>query len=259
MTSLDVSSHEILVGSGDGRARLYDLRAGSLLTDTLGGSVSSVKFTRDGQCILASCVGKSLKLMDKANGEMLSEFKGHVNKDYKLDSCLDHTDQLVISGSEDSKVYLWDLVTGEVVGKLDHGANTGTVHSLAVHPARSFLVSAQRGSVTVWQDREKYEEDEEEEVVMSSANAFDMPPHWLKNIQKLSDKHTIRKTKLKFAKVFNTYIIMILCFRNVSLLKRTICFQSSPETSCSISRAVLFHSLGAFSEPSRNLPRGQKT
>ena len=72
-----------------------------------------------------------------------------------------------------------NLVTGEVVGKLDHGANTGTVHSLAVHPARSFLVSAQRGSVTVWQDREKYEEDEEEEVVMSSANAFDMPPHWL--------------------------------------------------------------------------------
>ena len=105
MTSLDVSAHEILVGSGDGRARLYDLRAGSLLTDTLGGSVSSVKFTRDGQCILASCVGGSLKLMDKTNGEMLSEFKGHVNKDYKLDSCLDHTDQLVISGSEDSKVY----------------------------------------------------------------------------------------------------------------------------------------------------------
>ena len=179
VTSLDVSAHEILVGSGDGRARLYDLRAGSLLTDTLGGSVSSVKFTRDGQCILASCVGQSLKLMDKTNGEMLSEFKGHVNKDYKLDSCLDHTDQLVISGSEDSKVYLWDLVTGEVVGKLDHGANTGTVHSLAVHPARSMLVAAQRGTVTVWQDREVYEEDEEEEVVMSSANAFDMPPHWL--------------------------------------------------------------------------------
>jgi len=179
VTSLDVSAHEILVGSGDGRARLYDLRAGSLLTDTLGGSVSSVKFTRDGQCILASCVGGSLKLMDKTNGEMLSEFKGHVNKDYKLDSCLDHTDQLVVSGSEDSKVYLWDLVTGEVVGKLDHGPNTGTVHSLAVHPARSMLVSAQRGTVTVWQDREVYEEDEEEEVVMSSANAFDMPPHWL--------------------------------------------------------------------------------
>jgi mitogen-activated protein kinase organizer 1 len=180
VTSLDVSNHEILVGSGDGKARLYDLRAGSLLTDTLGGSVSSVRFTRDGQCVLASCVGQSIKLMDKMNGELLSEFTGHLNKEYKLDSCLDHSDQFVMSGSEDASVVIWDLVHGEVVARLEHGEGTGTVHSLAAHPARSMLVTAQRGAVTVWQDKE--DEEEEEEVCMSSANSFDMAPHWL-------DKH----------------------------------------------------------------------
>lgn len=120
VTSIAVSNHEILVGSGDGCVRLYDLRAGSLLTDTIGGSVSSVTFTRDGQCILASPVGGSVKLLDKTTGELLSEFKGHVTKEYKLDSCLDHSDQFVICGSEDSKVYFWDMVTGKVAHRLDH-------------------------------------------------------------------------------------------------------------------------------------------
>merc|ERR1719357_550798 len=134
----------------------------------IGGSLSSVGFTRDGQCVLAASVGKSIKLIDKTNGELLSEFEGHVTKEYKLDACLDHSDQYVISGSEDASVYLWDMLTAKVVHKLDHGAGTGTVHSLAAHSAKAMLVSAQRGAVTVWQDKEEVEQ--EEEAVLSSAS-----------------------------------------------------------------------------------------
>merc|ERR1712080_114688 len=148
---------------------LYDLRAGTLVTDTLTGSVTCVSFTRDGQCILASCVGQSIKLMDKSNGEMLSEYSGHSNKEYKLDTCLDCTDQVVVSGSEDSQVYLWDLVSGEILHRLEDGP--GTVHSLAAHPTQAMLVTASRGHVTVWRDKE--EEEEEEETVLSSANQYD--------------------------------------------------------------------------------------
>ena len=54
-----------------------------------------------------------------------------MTKEYKLDSCLDHSDQFVISGSEDSKVYFWDMVTGKVAHRLDHGqVSTGFV---AIH------------------------------------------------------------------------------------------------------------------------------
>ena len=35
--------------------------------------VTSVTFTRDGQCVLASTLDNSLKLMDKDSGEMLNE------------------------------------------------------------------------------------------------------------------------------------------------------------------------------------------
>ena len=39
-----------------------------------------------------------------------SRYKGHRNADYKLDSCLSHDDAYVISGSEDGRIYFWDLV-----------------------------------------------------------------------------------------------------------------------------------------------------
>ena len=40
----------------------------------------------------------------------MCSYKGHSNCDYKIDSCLTHDDAHVISGSEDGKIYFWDLV-----------------------------------------------------------------------------------------------------------------------------------------------------
>ena len=65
VTCLDISDHEILVGSADNRVRLFDMRRGSIETDYVGGAVSSVCFTRDGQCYLVSCVSNTIKLFDK--------------------------------------------------------------------------------------------------------------------------------------------------------------------------------------------------
>ena len=98
VTSLDVSDHEILVGSADSRIRLYYLRKGSLDTDFVGGVVASLIFTRNCQCVLVSCVGNGVKLFDKSSGGMLSKYTGHINCEYRLDCTLDHTDKFVLSG-----------------------------------------------------------------------------------------------------------------------------------------------------------------
>lgn len=37
-------------------------------------------------------------------------FKGHRNTEYKIDSSLTHDDSHIVSGSEDGKIYFWDLV-----------------------------------------------------------------------------------------------------------------------------------------------------
>lgn len=179
VTSIDVSDHEILVGAGDSRVRRFDIRKGSLVTDFVGGSVSSVSFTRDGGCLLVSSLGNSIRLLDKLTGEMLAEYSGHLNRNYRLDSCMDFSDQFVLSGSENGCVCVWDMLQGSLLLKLDHGQGAGTVHSLAQHPTRARLLSASRGTVFVWVGEGGEEEQPEQEKTISSASQYDMKPHWM--------------------------------------------------------------------------------
>ena len=51
-----------------------------------------------------SCVANTIELFDKNSGELLSEYSGHTNREYRLDCCLDHTDKFVLSGSENGQV-----------------------------------------------------------------------------------------------------------------------------------------------------------
>ncbi|KAG1663852.1 WD repeat domain-containing protein 83 [Nymphon striatum] len=57
ITSLEVSDHEIVTGSLDCALRRYDIRVGQMFEDTIGRSISCVKFTKDGQCILTKLFG----------------------------------------------------------------------------------------------------------------------------------------------------------------------------------------------------------
>lgn len=58
-------------------------------------------------------------------------------------------DQLV-SGSEDGQVYVYDLVSSEVLQKLDHSPNR-FVHSLSTHPTKNgLLLTAAGHKMFVW-------------------------------------------------------------------------------------------------------------
>ena len=93
VTSIDVTDHEILVGCADGRARRYDLRNGQLLTDYVGAQITSVSFTKDGQCLLVGTSDDTVRLFDKSTGEMLQEYTGHKHSKYRIDSVMDKSDQ----------------------------------------------------------------------------------------------------------------------------------------------------------------------
>ncbi|XP_067416594.1 WD repeat domain-containing protein 83 isoform X2 [Emydura macquarii macquarii] len=150
VSSLKVSDHEILSGSVDGRVRRYDLRAGELYSDYLGSPVSSVCFSKDGQCTLAASLDSTLRLLDKDTGELLGEYTGHKNTAYKLDCCLSEQDTHVGSCSEDGKVYFWDLVEGSLTLSLPVGK--GVVQSLSFHPSEPCLLTATEGCVQFWRE-----------------------------------------------------------------------------------------------------------
>lgn len=114
--------------------------------------MTSVSLSRDGLCVLISSLDNNIRLLDKENGELLNtlallslssffflylfppslplifchyfyRFKGHRNTEYKIDSSLTHDDSHIVSGSEDGKIYFWDLVevselyTTAIIGK----------------------------------------------------------------------------------------------------------------------------------------------
>ncbi|XP_064626279.1 WD repeat domain-containing protein 83-like [Lineus longissimus] len=149
VTAIQVSDYEILTGCADGRTRRYDLRNGQILVDLVGNSVTSVSFTKDGQCILVTTLDSTLRLFDKDSGEMLNEYTGHKNTDYKVDNCLNSDDTHILNGSEDGAVYVWDLVDGKVVTKLQHPGRS-CVHSLSYHPSEVCLLTAYEDKVFVW-------------------------------------------------------------------------------------------------------------
>lgn len=147
--NLQVTDHEILTSSVDGYIRVYDIRAGSLISDKIGIPITYASFSSDKNCILVSSLDSKLRLIDKENGQLLNCFEGHINKEYKLASCLDSTDAYVISGSEDGKIWYWDLVEGVKVETLS--GHTKAVTSVKYHPKDSYLLSASHDStVKIW-------------------------------------------------------------------------------------------------------------
>lgn len=145
VSSLHVVGHEIVTGSVDGRMRVYDVRMGMLFVDVIGcmyslptqsrisnrrllaASITSVQQTRDGNAVLVSTLDSTVRLMDKSNGQLLQKYRGHTNKDYRIRSCLGMADSAVMSGSEDGKLYAWDLLEGKVIEKLEaHGGKVAS-------------------------------------------------------------------------------------------------------------------------------------
>lgn len=148
--SVCIRASTIAVGSIDGQVRIYDLRKASMECDNLGNPVTSLKLGSDSQCYLASLTNSTIQLMDGPSGNVLNTFKGHKQEKYRLESIFSQDEATVLSGSEDSQIYLWDMLSGQVVKKLS--GHSGAVVSLSQHPKiNSLLLSASAdGTIKLW-------------------------------------------------------------------------------------------------------------
>jgi mitogen-activated protein kinase organizer 1 len=143
------SGHEIFAGSIDGSVLTYDLRKGSLLRDTVGPPVGHVSLSGDQNCILCGTLDSTLRLLDKASGQVLCEYRGHRNEAYKLACCLSQDDSKVLSGSEEGTLHVWDLVEGKQL--LKKQVHAGPVVALCCHPKSSaVLTGSHDGTCKLW-------------------------------------------------------------------------------------------------------------
>jgi mitogen-activated protein kinase organizer 1 len=149
VSSLAVSAHEIVAGSIDGHVCVYDVRAGRVSRDGLGPPVGAVALSHDQNCVLAACLDSSLRLFDKASGQVLSEYRGHRNASFQLRACLSRDDSRVLCGSEDGSLHAWDLVEGKQVARVE--CHTGPLIAIDCHPKSSAILTASHdGTCKMW-------------------------------------------------------------------------------------------------------------
>ncbi|KAL8700043.1 MAG: hypothetical protein Q9201_005666 [Fulgogasparrea decipioides] len=151
VSSLHVLGHEIVTGSVDGKMRLYDLRMGMMYVDTIGRKNNPQSHqTSDGNAVLVSTLDSTIRLMDKSNGQMLQSYRGHINTDFRIRSCLGLGDAVVISGSEDGKLRIWDSLEGKVLETL--AAHDGKVASAVTcnSSRKEFASTGADGNVIIW-------------------------------------------------------------------------------------------------------------
>ena len=105
---------------------------------------------------MVSNLKSEIKLWDYNRAKVIKIYKGHVNSKFSLvnDFSLPDTRPLIVSGSEDKCVYLWDLQDMQLMQRLE--GHKDVVNCVAAHPKKRMIVSGSFDKcIRVWENKEK--------------------------------------------------------------------------------------------------------
>ncbi|KAF2720966.1 WD40 repeat protein [Polychaeton citri CBS 116435] len=133
--------------SSDGLIRIWDTGTGQCLKTLVhedNAPVTSVRFSPNGKFVLATTLDSSVRLWDYVDGRCLKTYQGHKNERFSLNPCfgtynpelgdlaegeeVEGADQkwaFAACGSEDGRLFLWDVSSKEILQRLD--AHQGVV------------------------------------------------------------------------------------------------------------------------------------
>jgi len=142
----------IISGSKDNTVKFWDITSGLCIKtySTYLGEVTSVAMSQNGSLLLTSSKDNSNRLWDVRTARPIRRFKGHQNtaKNF-LRASFGPNELLIVGPSEDEMIYIWDIMSGDLLQTLkDH---TGTVYTATWNPHQSLLASCgDDGMVKTW-------------------------------------------------------------------------------------------------------------
>ena len=139
----------VVTASKDTTIRFWDVVSGLCIRTITGhlGEVTSVEINETGTLLLSSSKDNSNRLWDLRMLRPLKRFKGHQNTSKNfIRSSFAHT-SLLVGGSEDGLIYMWDQESSEVLQTLE-GHGRDTLHSSNTSAARSIVGAGHTSAAT---------------------------------------------------------------------------------------------------------------
>lgn len=138
-----LSESSIIVFDFDSYEKIYEWQVDDV-------KLMSVTISQDSRHMLVSMSQAHIQLMEIDSGKVIHRFEGHQQKDFILRSAFGGADEnFVVSGSEDSRIYIWRS-NGLLIEALD--AHAGCVNSVAWHPRdpSTFASAGDDCRVKIW-------------------------------------------------------------------------------------------------------------
>ncbi|KAL3683464.1 hypothetical protein R1sor_001486 [Riccia sorocarpa] len=118
----------VISGSKDNTIKFWDLVSGVCVKTYSShlGEVTSIEMNKDGSLLLSGSKDNSNRLWDVRLARPLKRYKGHQNTSkHFVHAGFGPNDSLIVGGSEDGLIYVWDATTEEILQRLGNNSPHG--------------------------------------------------------------------------------------------------------------------------------------
>ncbi|KAL8692357.1 MAG: hypothetical protein Q9218_002608 [Villophora microphyllina] len=105
--------------------------------------MTCINVSKDGRYMLINMANSEIQLIEIETAEIVRRFLGQVQGDFVIRSCFGGSDEnLVISGSEDSRIYIWHKANGTLIETLEGHQAPGCVNVVAWNPTHPCMFAS---------------------------------------------------------------------------------------------------------------------
>lgn len=164
ITSVDFS-HDgtlLLSSSHDGLCRIWDVVTAQCLKTLVGDENTPASFSRfspNSKFVLTSTLNGNIRLWNCATSKFHKTYTGHINNRHSISTAFDlRKGQFVVTGSEDGKVYVYDVQSQKCLSELTTTTTSGVVMCVETGKCKSLMASvtmeSSHSTIILWKYKE---------------------------------------------------------------------------------------------------------